>query len=522
MSYRVEQKVKGKIYLYEVESYWDKDKQQSRQKRTYLGRKDEETGEIVDTKKCSKPKNSYRFGSVYLLKKISGELGLSKLLSDIFPDNFEEYLALAFYKIIESAPYYLYDLWQEENHIFAKSKLSSQRISEVLLSLGQDEKGIERFFNDWITLNNEDSSVMFDITSISSYSKNNELLEFGYNRDKEDLEQINLGLISKEKGINAIHLPLAYRIYSGSISDVVTLKNVLELIVQYELDLSCLIMDKGFYSQENIQAMSKRSLKFLCPLTFATELALELEQEVNSSLNAFSFNSKIYSHTKKRININGVTCTAHVYLDKERCAREESQLIRKISELEEAFDEKKFKSEDRARLYIEETLKSKKKFFTVRKKNGKFYITRNKKVIENEVLLKGKLILITNQHKLDKLAVLTLYRNKDGVEKVFQAFKHQVNEKRSRTKSSLTMKGSIFINFLALILISHIDQVMTENKLYQKFSKKEVFKTLDKLKVFELANEQILLGEVSKKQKTIFNAFKIMNNIKPSYNLTGF
>ena len=39
MSYIIEQKIKGKIYLYEVESYWDKEKKQPRQRRKYLGRK---------------------------------------------------------------------------------------------------------------------------------------------------------------------------------------------------------------------------------------------------------------------------------------------------------------------------------------------------------------------------------------------------------------------------------------------------------------------------------------------------
>ena len=39
MSYTVEQKIKGRIYLYKVDSYWDKAKKQSRQKRTYIGPK---------------------------------------------------------------------------------------------------------------------------------------------------------------------------------------------------------------------------------------------------------------------------------------------------------------------------------------------------------------------------------------------------------------------------------------------------------------------------------------------------
>jgi len=42
MSYIVEQKIKGKICLYEVTSYWDKEKKQPRQKRKYLGRKNQD------------------------------------------------------------------------------------------------------------------------------------------------------------------------------------------------------------------------------------------------------------------------------------------------------------------------------------------------------------------------------------------------------------------------------------------------------------------------------------------------
>lgn len=39
MSYIIEQKIKDKIYLYNAESYRDKVKKQSRQKRTYIGPK---------------------------------------------------------------------------------------------------------------------------------------------------------------------------------------------------------------------------------------------------------------------------------------------------------------------------------------------------------------------------------------------------------------------------------------------------------------------------------------------------
>lgn len=39
----------GITYVYESESYWDKEKKQPRSKRTLIGKIDEETGEIVPT-----------------------------------------------------------------------------------------------------------------------------------------------------------------------------------------------------------------------------------------------------------------------------------------------------------------------------------------------------------------------------------------------------------------------------------------------------------------------------------------
>lgn len=39
----------GITYAYESVSYWDKEKQQSRAKRTLIGRVDEQTGKIIPT-----------------------------------------------------------------------------------------------------------------------------------------------------------------------------------------------------------------------------------------------------------------------------------------------------------------------------------------------------------------------------------------------------------------------------------------------------------------------------------------
>jgi len=41
---------------------------------------------------------------------------------------------------------------------------------------------------------------------------------------------------------------------------------------------------------------------------------------------------------------------------------------------------------------------------------------------------------------------------------------------------------------------------------------------MDRLKLYELANDDNLLGELSKKQKDILSAFKLRKNVKPSKN----
>lgn len=49
----------GKTYAYETTYFWDKEKKQSRSKRTLIGRLDEVTGEIVPTDGRGKKRSPY-------------------------------------------------------------------------------------------------------------------------------------------------------------------------------------------------------------------------------------------------------------------------------------------------------------------------------------------------------------------------------------------------------------------------------------------------------------------------------
>lgn len=50
MSFRGEQVIKGTTYVFEAIAQWDAEKQQSRQKRIYIGKKDPVTGAFLPNK----------------------------------------------------------------------------------------------------------------------------------------------------------------------------------------------------------------------------------------------------------------------------------------------------------------------------------------------------------------------------------------------------------------------------------------------------------------------------------------
>jgi transposase len=105
------------------------------------------------------------------------------------------------------------------------------------------------------------SSLIYDITSISSYSQNIDLLEYGYNRDALNLPQVNLSLIvDKDLGI-----PVMCDLYPGSIVDVSTLKNTIKKLGSLGIRNYTLIMDQGFFSMANIEELVSSNLSFIIP-----------------------------------------------------------------------------------------------------------------------------------------------------------------------------------------------------------------------------------------------------------------
>jgi len=96
-------------------------------------------------------------------------------------------------------------------------------------------------------------TIVYDITSLNSYSELITILEYGYNRDLLDLTQINLAMIVDHgKGI-----PLMYDVYPGSIVHVSDVKNTIAKMQSQGIKDCTLVMDRGFFSTVNVEVTDR-------------------------------------------------------------------------------------------------------------------------------------------------------------------------------------------------------------------------------------------------------------------------
>jgi hypothetical protein len=181
MSFQIEKRVKGTVYVYSVQSKWDKDKKKSTKTYTYVGIKDERTGQVKPKKGKALPKRTADFGSQYMIGNVIEKLKLNSLMAQAFPDVAEELIATATFQVIHGKPSYLMEYFQSDEIDLAR--FSSQRLSEMFRKIGANKKAIRAFQNSWLDQNRVQTGVFYDITSFSSYAKRCELVEWGYNRD---------------------------------------------------------------------------------------------------------------------------------------------------------------------------------------------------------------------------------------------------------------------------------------------------------------------------------------------------
>jgi hypothetical protein len=504
----------GVTYVYESVSLWDKEKQQSRSKQVCVGKLDPVTGEMIPSRRLQTETPSSAVvsesgtasvtvvGPSLILDALSKRLGLAKILKSVFPEFHGQILTMAYYLAAHGGPLSQCASWTKTHGHPSGTPLESQRISEILGRITTDGK--QAFMSAWMNRILEDDFLCYDITSISSYSELNEYIRFGHNRDRERLPQMNLAMLFGQKS----RVPAYYHRIPGNITDVQTVHNLLETFKKLEVKSLHYVLDRGFYSKKNVDELLERRDHFTLSVPLNNLWVREAIDEIIDTVQgpesyrmvddeALYVHSRLYPWGEGRRR-----CYLHLYYNDLIRSEAVNRFNRQLLDCKEELESGKPKAEHQD-IYDA--------FFVVTATpvRGKKVAYNTEAVSQYIKRYAGFQALLTTRFK-DPLETLQVYRDKDVVEKCFDDLKNVLDMKRLRMHSIETVDGRLFVQFIALILMSELRRAMRESKLIEIYTVRELLLEMDSLtKIRYEGKYGLLFTEVTKPQREILALLKI-------------
>jgi transposase len=515
-------KVKNGIeYWYEETPYYDKEKKQIRHRSKYLGRNvdgqpvrmrsaPEEVKEKTK-KKTMAIKSSFDYGSIFVLQSIMEELNLDRYLEGLLPPlEVSMVRALAFNRIIRPTAMKNVDSWYEGTTLALESpqiNLTSQRVSELLGRLG--ESNIPDQFMSRLTEGiGTKNTLIYDITSLSSYSQLINLLEYGYNRDGESLPQINLSMIlDKDKGI-----PVMYDIFPGSISDVSTLSGTLKKIKAHGIQNYVAVMDRGFFSLSNLRELMANKISFIMAarlqLTDLKHLLTEAQKDIDDVKYLHKFNNDPIFAKPISYNLDSIEVQGYVYYDPKLEQTEKQTLLSRLYDIREELLKVRLNKKSNPYVVFKEKAQGFGNFFDWNVIDNHFNVAIKQNAVAQRMNKMGKYIIFYSGN-FDEMKCLSLYRERDEIEKSFKALKSEIDILPLNTHSEKTTRGFIFIAFLSLIIRTRLMNMMREAEILDKYSVELLLLQLEKFRKIALADGEIIVTEMTKKQREILQALDL-------------
>ena len=432
-------------------------------------------------------------------------------MKQCFPSTYRQILSIAYYLILEDKnPLYRFEKWSSLHaHPYGKN-ITSQRSSELFASITAEAKN--KFFRLQGQRRREKEFWAYDITSISSYSEWLRQVQYGRNKEGGSLPQLNLALVFGETS----NLPFYYRKLAGNIPDSKTIKNLLADLDILGFSKVKLVMDRGFYSEDNINALFKEHLKFMISVKMSLAFIRKELDAIYDGFRSFEYYTEkyeLYCHTvqtewqyTQHRPYKGDTLSEarriyiHFYYNIDKAAEDEKAFDRKLIALRHELESGKRVPEHEKlyKMYFE-TKNTPKRGITV---------TVNETAVLRAKRYYGFFALLTNE-TMDAISALELYRNKDVVEKAFGNLKERLNMRRTLVSSEQSLDGKLFVEFVALIYLSYIKKQMQDTDLFNSYTLQGALDKLDVIECFEEPGQKLRVGELLEKQKEIYNCLDV-------------
>ena len=531
-------KKKDVVYIeYEYDRIYDPVRQYTFPKRVTIGKLSETDPELMqpnqnflkyfpdaelpETKNRTSRSSCLRVGAYFVLRKIIEEYNLIELLGGYFEQrDLGLFLDLAVYSIIaenNAAQYYPDYTYNHPLFTNGMKQYSDSTVSDFLNSVTDDQS--IGFLNSWNETRNhrEKIYISYDSTNKNCQAGDIEMVEFGH--PKVDVGQPVFNYAVAYDTHN--QEPLFYEKYPGSLNDISQLQFMLDKAFGYGYKKIGFILDRGYFSCENIQYMDKCGYSFVIMVKGMASLVNELVLEHKGTFESKRVNNiyeyGVYGKTVKHRLYAGDKKERyfHLYHSISKESAERAGIENRLNQM--TLYLKKYQNK------VKEFGPGFEKYFNLHydEKTQAFVLPEERcSVVERELDLAGYFCIITSE-KMSAKEAIELYKSRDTLEKLFRGDKSYLGNKSIRVYSEESARAKIFVEFVAMILRCKMYTKLKEEM--KKLEKKPNYMTvpaalkeLEKIEmVRQLDNVYRLDHAVTANQKTILNAFGLdANHIK--------
>ena len=526
--------IKGVTYInYEYARIYKPEKKYNIPKRTTIGKRCEDNqgmmypnanylkffpdAQIPEEAERTGRSSCLRTGAFFIIRKIIQDYKLNETIERIIGRDSGLFLDLVAYSIIaennagQYYPDYAYNhpLFTDGMRLYSDAK-----VSDFLNSITVDQS--VDFQNEWNEARDhrERIYISYDSTNKSCQAGDVDIAEFGHSKDGQDKPVFNYAIAYDRNNRE----PLFYEEYPGSIVDVSQLQYMLEKAVGYGYKKVGFILDRGYFSKGNIHFMDKCGYDFVIMVKGMKKF---VHQIITSHKGEFE---ESRAHSIREYKTSGMTVKKqlfpsdkeeryfHIFYSSRKYASEREKVEAKIDRMARYLKKQEGKA-----ITIEEGFD---KYFDLiyyheGQEDEKFMFggERNE-VIDREIRLCGYFVIITSE-KMTAKEALTLYKSRDGSEKLFRGDKSYLGNKSLRVHSDESVAAKIFVEFVALIVRNKIytclkDAMFTNDNRANYMTVPAAIKELEKIEIIrQLDNRYRLDHAVTANQKAILKAFGV-------------
>ena len=355
--------------------------------------------------------------------------------------------------------------WQFTHPLPYASGISEDIYHDLFNRIGLDESLQQNFFKERCSLLESNDAIAYDSTTISTYSENQIDARYGFNKAHDGLKTIKLLTLYS---INS-RQPIAFTKQPGNLPDVTAIENALNQLSVLGITDAEIVTDNGYYSETNLSEMLQRGFDFI---TLAKTTLKWIRPEIDKHMEKLG---TIHSVCPFDISTHGITVMLMHEFDKVRkyashktgAEKGSTETFKRRIYLHIYFNATR-QSEDRVAfendLYELKTLieggtpvnelpessqNKVSKYMKLRTWGNKTTVTFKDKACQDAYKYHGYFCIISNKEK-DCFEALRKYRSRETIESFFESDKQRADGTRTRVWGSDTLRGRMFVQFVAL------------------------------------------------------------------------